>query len=329
MPFPAPRSRKTAFRLGVVLSLLLAGGAAHAQSSAVCETRERCIDAILDAGHAGDEMRQLALMAELQARYSPVQPTRQPTPPLPKRPEETLALAAPGDRLVELVRFTGSNDAPMPEQVRALALAYLYAQRPDDAERALAAGLVVQPAHAPYWLDLAQVRLQRGRQDQAVDALVTAQTWAYDPQAMREAFRQAAQGSAAAGTRAVYAQALQRVDAGLAERARRDAAVPPPPPSGKQADDAPVPKFVPTSCWIRPDYPRASLRYLETGKVAWAFLVGADGRLQDVRKLQSSGFADLDAAAILPFASCRAKPALVDGKPVAGWMPVQYVWTLD
>jgi TonB family protein len=127
----------------------------------------------------------------------------------------------------------------------------------------------------------------------------------------------------------VYAQALVRVDARLAERARQDAAVPPPPPSGKQADDAPVPKFDQTTCSIRPDYPRASLRYLETGKVTWAFLIGADGRLQDVRKLQSSGFADLDAAAILPFASCRARPAMVDGKPVAGWMPVQYVWTLD
>jgi TonB family protein len=330
MPFPVSRLRQTALRLGAVLHCLLAAGAVHAQAGTPCDTREQCIAAILAAGGAGDEMRQLALMGELTDRYRPMQAS-QPSGkrPLARRPQETLAPGDPGERLIELVRYTGSNDTPMPEQVRALALAYLIAKRPDDAERELAEGLASQPVHAPFWLDLAQVYMQQGRPDRAVSALVTAEAWAFDQKALRDTYRQLARAGATPAIQALHAQALQRIDARLAERARQDAAVPPPTAAGKLPEGAPTPKFLPETCRVRPAYPRSSLRYEETGTVTWAFLVGADGRMLAVRKLKSSGFADLDSAALLPLSTCRTEPAVADGKPLAAWRSIEYVWTLD
>ena len=328
---PISSSHKKALRRTAFLAFLLAAaGATRAQDSAACDSRAQCIDSILAAGRAGDDMRQLALMVEFTARYSPVRAS-QPflKQPLPLRPGETQALGDPDERMVELVRYTGSNDTPMPEQARAQALAYLNAQRPDDAERELVQGLASQPVHAPFWLDLAQVYVRQGHPDKAVSALLTAEAWAHDQDAMRDAYRQLARAGATPAIRSLYGQALQRIDARLAERARQDAAVPPPGESGKLPESTPTPKYLAGSCRMRPEYPRSSLRYAETGTVRWAFLVGPDGRMLAVRKLKSSGFPDLDAAALLPLSTCSAEPAIADGKPVAAWRSIEYVWTLD
>jgi len=82
------------------------------------------------------------------------------------------------------------------------------------------------------------------------------------------------------------------------------------------------------SC-AKPEYPKSSLRNEETGTSTMSFLIGTDGRVAESKITKSSGFRDLDKAAIAALSKCTFKPGTVDGKPEQSWAPVQYVWTLD
>lgn len=82
------------------------------------------------------------------------------------------------------------------------------------------------------------------------------------------------------------------------------------------------------SC-AKPEWPKASLRNEETGTVTLSFLIGTDGRVADSKVLRSSGFRDLDRAAMLGIGKCQFKPGTIDGKPESTWMQMQYVWTLE
>ena len=79
----------------------------------------------------------------------------------------------------------------------------------------------------------------------------------------------------------------------------------------------------------KPEWPKASLRNEETGTVTLSFLIGTDGRVADSKVVKSSGFRDLDRAALTGIGKCRFKPGMVDGKPEQAWMQMQYVWTLE
>jgi protein TonB len=79
----------------------------------------------------------------------------------------------------------------------------------------------------------------------------------------------------------------------------------------------------------KPEWPKASLRNEETGTVTLSFLIGIDGRVADSKVVKSSGFRDLDKAALAGIAKCKFKPAMVDGKPEQAWNQMQYVWTLE
>lgn len=79
----------------------------------------------------------------------------------------------------------------------------------------------------------------------------------------------------------------------------------------------------------KPEWPKASLRNEETGTVTLQFLIAEDGRVADSKILKSSGFRDLDKAAVTGISKCRFKPGTTDGKPEKAWMQMQYVWTLE
>jgi protein TonB len=79
----------------------------------------------------------------------------------------------------------------------------------------------------------------------------------------------------------------------------------------------------------KPEWPKASLRNEETGTVTLSFLIGTDGRVADSKIVKSSGFRDLDKAAVTGISKCRFKPGSNDGKPEQAWMQMQYVWTLE
>jgi TonB family protein len=68
----------------------------------------------------------------------------------------------------------------------------------------------------------------------------------------------------------------------------------------------------------RPNYPEASRRRGEQGVVRVELLVDPNGRVVDVRVLESSGFGALDAEAVKTVRDWRFRPAQRGGLPVAG-----------
>jgi protein TonB len=68
----------------------------------------------------------------------------------------------------------------------------------------------------------------------------------------------------------------------------------------------------------RPNYPEASRRRGEQGVVRVELLVDPNGRVVDVRVLESSGFSALDAEAVQTVRDWRFRPAQRAGVPVAG-----------
>jgi protein TonB len=82
------------------------------------------------------------------------------------------------------------------------------------------------------------------------------------------------------------------------------------------------------SC-AKPEYPKSSLRNEETGTSTISFLIAVDGSVKDSKITKSSGFRDLDKAAVAALSKCRFKPATENGQAVETWSPVAYVWNLD
>lgn len=104
---------------------------------------------------------------------------------------------------------------------------------------------------------------------------------------------------------------------------------PPAPPAPGPAKPVNVAAVADFSTCAKPEWPKSSLRNEETGTVTLSFLIAADGRVADSKVVKSSGFRDLDKAAVSGISKCRFKPGLTDGKPTEAWMQMQYVWTLE
>lgn len=76
------------------------------------------------------------------------------------------------------------------------------------------------------------------------------------------------------------------------------------------------------------EYPKASLMNEEQGDVKMAFLVGADGNVVDSKLEKSSGFKNLDKAAMKALSACKFKPGTKDGAVAQTWAKVDYSWKL-
>ena len=92
------------------------------------------------------------------------------------------------------------------------------------------------------------------------------------------------------------------------------------------ASDAPA-SFVPSKCKL--EYPKASLMNEEQGTVSMSFLVNADGSVADSKLEKTSGFKNLDKAALKSLAACKFKPGTKNGAPAQTWTKVDYAWKLD
>jgi protein TonB len=103
----------------------------------------------------------------------------------------------------------------------------------------------------------------------------------------------------------------------------------PPAPVAKPSGPARTPAVADFNTCATPEYPKASQRNEETGTSTISFLIGADGSVKDAKVTKSSGFRDLDKAALVALGKCKFKAATENGQPVETWQPVQYVWKLD
>lgn len=78
-----------------------------------------------------------------------------------------------------------------------------------------------------------------------------------------------------------------------------------------------------------PDYPAAARRAGEQGSVVLQVLVGTDGRVLDARLAQSSGFPDLDQAALDGIKrDYRFTPGMIDGQKREMWHTLKFTWKL-
>ncbi|HEU5437309.1 MAG TPA: energy transducer TonB [Telluria sp.] len=77
------------------------------------------------------------------------------------------------------------------------------------------------------------------------------------------------------------------------------------------------------------DYPKASLMNEEQGTVSMSFLVAPDGAVVESKLEKTSGFKNLDKAAIKSISACKFKPGTKDGAPAQTWTKVDYAWKLD
>lgn len=78
----------------------------------------------------------------------------------------------------------------------------------------------------------------------------------------------------------------------------------------------------------RAEYPKASLMNEEEGAVTLSFLVSADGHVVESKIDKTSGFKNLDKAAVKSLSACKFKPGTKDGAPAQTWTKVDYVWKL-
>jgi periplasmic protein TonB len=78
-----------------------------------------------------------------------------------------------------------------------------------------------------------------------------------------------------------------------------------------------------------PDYPATARREGEQGSVVLQVLVGIDGRVRDARLAQSSGFPDLDQAALDGIKrDYRFTPGMIDGQKREMWHTLKFTWKL-
>lgn len=80
---------------------------------------------------------------------------------------------------------------------------------------------------------------------------------------------------------------------------------------------------------VLPEYPKNALRNGDTGIVSLALLIGTNGQVSESRIQKSSGFRELDRAAIAALSMCKFKPATNNGVAQPAWGQMAYVWRLD
>lgn len=90
------------------------------------------------------------------------------------------------------------------------------------------------------------------------------------------------------------------------------------PAIGRQTMDITAPKDIShLTCNIaKPDYPALSRRRGETGIAYVSFVVGVNGKLENIALKKSSGFSRLDDAALDAVRASACKPYLENGQPV-------------
>lgn len=102
-------------------------------------------------------------------------------------------------------------------------------------------------------------------------------------------------------------------------------------PAGPTAitGSANVPPMVDRARSRDPDYPDNARRAGEQGSVLLQVLVGTDGSVLDARLAQSSGYPDLDRAALEGIKSdYRFIPGMIDGQKREMWHTLKFTWKL-
>jgi periplasmic protein TonB len=124
-------------------------------------------------------------------------------------------------------------------------------------------------------------------------------------------------------------QATTEPDPTPAEPAQTQSVEAPPAQSDARPGEMRNAVFADANGCAKPQYPMDALRREESGTVTLALLIGPDGKVSSSRIEHSSGYRELDKAAVNALSLCTFKPAMNNGTPAAGWAKLAYVWNLD
>lgn len=304
--------------------------ASGSYESRPCASGDACIAAVLAAAKAGRHIDQLSMMVAMESVAAPKRPMARSSSKRSYRDAETIAVGNVDAILTAVLSHAQLDYAALPEYWRASALFLLKTNKVDEAERVLRDAISLFPTQAAFWADLGLVFGHQGKEDEAIAALMVADTWSGNPAALRQGYAQAAKSGTNKSMDVIYAAALESIAQNDLALERFDASLPPISLTSNAYNanegTAPVVQF--DTC-ARPQYPRVSARYEESGRVTIGFYVDADGKLLRAKILGSSGHIELDHAALTRIAACAFKPVYSNGKPVPAWAKVQYVWSLE
>ena len=101
---------------------------------------------------------------------------------------------------------------------------------------------------------------------------------------------------------------------------------PPAPPTPVAQTAAHVPPVVKAGHCREPEYPPASERLGEEGRVVLQLLVNTDGKVIDSKVESSSGHPRLDEAARAALSLCKFTPGTYQGQPEQAWGRIAYVF---
>lgn len=309
-----------------LMAALLAPGLCTAQSLS-CGSSDACIGALMSAARAGDHLGALNIMrllprADLKPAAQPVRRER------PDKGKEAAPRGAIDDTLLGLLVGPDLFNPFMPEPPRVMAFAYLQANRPQEAVQILHKAISGFPSYVPYWIDLATALTRQGNTYGAVSALVIAHDFAGSQDAMRASFEKSAANAPFQAMQPVYLEALRVIEKNSIALAQLDASLPPVYP-GARDESVDTPAGADFASCVKPEWRKLSLMYKETGPVTLHFYADANGKLVRARVVASSGYPDQDNAALIGISGCKFTPAVKDGKPVAAWTKLNYVWTLE
>ena len=79
----------------------------------------------------------------------------------------------------------------------------------------------------------------------------------------------------------------------------------------------------------KPKYPQASIRNNEIGTVKLKLLVNVNGYISRAKVVETSGFRDLDRAAMIGYMGCKFKPPVKDGVVTETWIDMQHIWSIE
>ncbi len=79
------------------------------------------------------------------------------------------------------------------------------------------------------------------------------------------------------------------------------------------------------------EYPHDARINQQQGSVVLNFLIDASGKMLEAKVAQSSGWPDLDNAALYAFTApgCEFYPVMANGQPIKSWARIKYTWKLN
>ncbi|HYD78898.1 MAG TPA: tetratricopeptide repeat protein [Paucimonas sp.] len=221
-----------------------------------------------------------------------------------------------------------------PELYRSLGISLLAIGKDREAEQALKEAIRSEPWDSIAWQHLGIAYFNQKRQEDARGAIVLAFEWSKNKQKTFEEYKSIASDSPYGGMRRLYSAAiadieyrfhdLKRAYSELLSALETQGWSPSLPKISFARTTDPVIEYCP-----RPEYPLGSFFRREQGTVSLAILRSGSDAPKRAFILQSSGYDQLDYAAVIGLYECRLRGRTHLNTAEGTWSRLEYLWQLN